>query len=86
MSPKLSNNLYQQLALFKIWWAMGQCRVRPCSSYSDKVMKLVIAQWSGGPTNPKEEFKMRKTNLDLMAERPSISLMTSCRLMTISLC
>ena len=44
------------------------------------------AQWSGSPTNPKEEFKMRKTKLDLMAEMLNFSLMTSCRLMTISLC
>ena len=29
---------------------------------------------------------MRKTKLDLMAEMLNFSLMTSCRLMTISLC
>ena len=45
-----------------------------------------IAEWTGSPTNPKEEFIMRKTKLDLMAKMLNFSLMTSCRLMTISLC
>ena len=43
------------------------------------------AQFTGSPTNPKEEFKMRKTKLDLLAEMLNFSLMTSCNLMTISL-
>ena len=41
---------------------------------------------SGSPTNPKEELKMRMTKLDLMAEMLNFSLMTSCRLINISLC
>ena len=25
-----ADSLYQQSAIFRIWWAMGQCRVGPC--------------------------------------------------------
>ena len=43
------------------------------------------AQWTGSPTNPKNEFEMKKTKLDLMAEMLNFSLKTSFRLITISL-
>ena len=44
------------------------------------------AQWTGSPTNPKEEFKIRKKKIDFMEEMLNFSLMTSFRLVTISLC